>query len=89
MELLQIMIGHALRRHRHARGLTLREAADAAHMSYSYLSEAERGKKPISSDAIWSLSVALGVPLSALLAEVAELVLDEERRADARLVAYA
>jgi len=71
---LQIMIGHVLREHRFALGLTLRNVADLAHISYSYLSEVERGKKPISSDAIWSLSQALGVPLSVMLTEVSDLL---------------
>lgn len=71
---LQIMIGHVLRERRAALGLTLRTVADMAHMSYSYLSEVERGKKPISSDAIWSLSQALNVPLSVMLTEVCDLL---------------
>jgi transcriptional regulator with XRE-family HTH domain len=71
---LQIMIGHVLREHRLAQGKTLRNVGDAAHVSYSYLSEVERGLKPISSEAIWSLSQALEVPISALLAEVSDLM---------------
>lgn len=71
---LQIMIGHVLRQHRLAKGMTLRDVGDGAHVSYSYLSEVERGLKPISSDAIWSLCQALDLPLSALLAEVGDLM---------------
>lgn len=78
---LQIMIGHVLREHRFALGLTLRTVADLASMSYSYLSEVERGKKPISSDAIWSLCQALGLPLSMMLAEVADLLAAAEEGA--------
>ena len=71
---LQIMIGHVLREHRLAQGKTLRQVGDGAHVSYSYLSEVERGLKPISSHPILSLCQALDLPLSALLAEVSDLM---------------
>lgn len=74
------MIGHVLREARSARGMTLRDVAGSAHVSYSYLSEVERGKKPISSDAIWAVCQALGLPLSMLLSEVSELLEAVERR---------
>ena len=77
---LQIMIGHVMREHRHALGMTLRQVAELAHVSHSYLSEVERGKKPISSDAIWSLSQALDLPIYVLLAEVSDLLEQAERR---------
>lgn len=76
---LQIMIGHVLREKRFALGMTLRAVAELAHVSYSYLSEVERGKKPISSDAIWSVCQALGLPLSVMLAEVSDLLADVEK----------
>lgn len=79
-DLLQIMIGHVLRETRSAQGRTLRDVAADAHVSYSYLSEVERGKKPISSDAIWALCQALDLPLSDLLNEVSELLLAVERK---------
>ena len=76
------MIGHVLREHRHRLGMTLRQVAELAHVSYSYLSEVERGKKPISSDAIWCLSQALDLPIYALLAEVSDLLEGAERRSN-------
>lgn len=76
---LQIMIGHVLREARSSQGRSLRDVAGSAHVSYSYLSEVERGKKPISSDAIWSLCQALDLPLSVLLSEVSDLLLAVEK----------
>ena len=80
------MIGHVLREARSARGRSLRDVAGDAHVSYSYLSEVERGKKPISSDAIWAVCQALDLPLSVLLSEVSDLLEQVERR-DALAVA--
>lgn len=77
---LQIMIGHALRQRRQALGLTLREVSRRSFVSIGFLSEVERGKKPISSDAIWSLCNALNLPLYVLLSEVSELLEQAERR---------
>lgn len=74
------MIGHALRQRRQALNLTLREVSRRSFVSIGYLSEVERGKKPISSDAIWSLCNALDMPLYVLLTEVSDLLEEAERR---------
>ncbi len=50
-----------------------RELADAAGLSYSYLAEIENGAKPASANAQAALAEALGMPLSALIAEAERL----------------
>lgn len=74
------MIGHALRRRRQALGMTLRDVSRRSFVSTGFLSEVERGKKPISSDAIWSLCNALDLPLYVLLNEVSDLLEQAERK---------
>lgn len=74
------MIGHVLRLRRQALGLTLREVSSRSFVSIGHLSEVERGKKPISSDAIWSLCNALDLPLYVLLSDVSDLLEQAERR---------
>jgi transcriptional regulator with XRE-family HTH domain len=65
-------IGASLRRRRQAQGRTLREVAQAAGVSLTYLSEVERGLKEASSEVLAAICAALGVVLSELLFEVAE-----------------
>lgn len=72
--MLNIMIGHALHEARIARGLTLRALAADVPMSYSGLSEIEKGKKPPTSELIWGIAQALGIPLSTILAEASDLL---------------
>jgi transcriptional regulator with XRE-family HTH domain len=69
---LRELIGANLRRRRLAQGRTLRQVADAAGISLTYLSEIERGRKEPSSEVLAALSDALGVVLSEVLREVAE-----------------
>ena len=77
--MLNIMIGHALREARLAQGLTLRALAAGVPMSYSGLSEIEKGKKPPTSELIWGIAQALHVPLSAILAEASDLLEEAEK----------
>lgn len=72
MTRLRELIGANLRRRRLAQGRTLRQVADAAGISLTYLSEIERGRKEPSSEVLAALSDALGVVLSEVLREVAE-----------------
>jgi len=74
MILLRRELGDALRERRLAQGNTLRQIAAAAAVSLGYLSEVERGKKEASSELLVAICSALGVPLSALLHEVANRV---------------
>jgi transcriptional regulator with XRE-family HTH domain len=64
-------VGVALRQRRLAQGRTLREVADAAGMSLTYLSEVERGRKEASSEVLEAACAALGLVLADLLFEVA------------------
>ena len=65
------LLGEVLRAERMRQGRTLREVSMAARVSLGYLSEVERGQKEASSELLWAISQALGVPLSQVYAEVA------------------
>jgi transcriptional regulator with XRE-family HTH domain len=56
-----VVSGEKVRNARKARGLTLVELASRARLSYSYLSEIERGSKTPSSDALARLADALNL----------------------------
>jgi transcriptional regulator with XRE-family HTH domain len=69
---LREAVGTALRRRRQDQGRTLREVAEAAGVSLTYLSEIERGRKEASSEVLEAVCAALGLVLADLLFEVAE-----------------
>ena len=69
---LRQAVGEALRRRRQAQGRTLREVADAAGVSLTYLSEVERGRKEASSEVLEAVCAALDLGLADLFFEVAE-----------------
>jgi transcriptional regulator with XRE-family HTH domain len=69
---LREAVGDALRRRRQAQGRTLREVADAAGVSLTYLSEVERGRKEASSEVLEAVCAALHCRLADLFFEVAE-----------------
>jgi len=81
------LIGASLRRRRQAQGRTLREVAQAAGVSLTYLSEVERGLKEASSEVLQAICAALGVVLSDLLFEVAEALVRLEVQAGAHTTA--
>ncbi len=70
MDLLSA-IGETLRATRNDRGLTLRQVAEGAHVSISYLAEIERGEKDPSSRVLESVAEGLGVELAGLLIRIA------------------
>jgi transcriptional regulator with XRE-family HTH domain len=69
---LREAVGEALRRRRQAQGRTLREVAEAAGVSLTYLSEVERGRKEASSEVLEAVCAALRLRLAELFFEVAE-----------------
>jgi transcriptional regulator with XRE-family HTH domain len=69
---LREAVGEALRRHRLDQGRTLREVAEAAGVSLTYLSEVERGRKEASSEVLEAVCAALHLGLAELFFEVAE-----------------
>jgi transcriptional regulator with XRE-family HTH domain len=69
---LREAVGGALRRRRLAQGRTLREVAEAAGVSLTYLSEVERGRKEASSEVLEAVCAALDLSLAELFFEVAE-----------------
>jgi DNA-binding XRE family transcriptional regulator len=80
------LAGASLRRRRKAQGRTLREVADQAGVSLTYLSEVERGRKEPSSEVLEAVCEALGVLLSDVLFEVAHtLVRLEAARSGVRV----
>lgn len=71
-------LGRSLRQKRVEKGLGLRELARMASYSPSMVSDAELGKKEISSNALSSLSEALGVEVSSILRTVADIISSAE-----------
>jgi transcriptional regulator with XRE-family HTH domain len=64
-------IGDTLRALRRERRLTLREVAEGAHISVSYLAEIERGEKDPSSRVLESVAEGLGMSVGELLRHIA------------------
>ena len=64
-------IGETLRAERNERGLTLKQVAEGAHVSVSYLAEIERGEKDPSSRVLESVASGLDVEVSELLVRIA------------------
>ena len=64
-------IGDTLRAERTEKGLTLKQVAEGAHVSVSYLAEIERGEKDPSSRVLESIARGLDVELSELLIRIA------------------
>ena len=64
-------IGETLRAERNERGLTLKQVAEGAHVSVSYLAEIERGEKDPSSKVLESIASGLGIGVSELLVRIA------------------
>ncbi len=64
-------IGETLRAERNERGLTLKQVAEGAHVSVSYLAEIERGEKDPSSRVLESIAGGLDVEVSELLVRIA------------------
>ena len=69
-DLLQA-IGETLRAERTERGLTLKQVAEEAHVSVSYLAEIERGEKDPSSKVLENIAGGLEVEVSDLLIRIA------------------
>ena len=69
-DLLQA-IGETLRAERTERGLTLKQVAEGAHVSVSYLAEIERGEKDPSSRVLESIAGGLDVEVHELLMRIA------------------
>jgi transcriptional regulator with XRE-family HTH domain len=64
-------IGDTLRAERTEKGLTLKQVAEGAHVSVSYLAEIERGEKDPSSRVLESIARGLDVELNELLIRIA------------------
>src|SRR5687768_13086614 len=64
-------IGETLRAERTERGLTLKQVAEGAHVSVSYLAEIERGEKDPSSRVLESIASGLDIEVSELLVRIA------------------
>jgi transcriptional regulator with XRE-family HTH domain len=63
-------LGEAIAARRHELGLTRREVAERAGLSYPYVAQLERGQKSPSSASLFALAAALEVPVADLLGEV-------------------
>ena len=80
MPLLRHEIGDVLRDVRQLQGRTLREVSHDARVSLGYLSEVERGQKEASSELLASICQALDIPLSYLLREVSDRLVEQVAR---------
>lgn len=67
-----------LRRIREEKGLTLRELAKKADLSYSTISQYETGRRTPSFEAVESIRIALEVPLSDLVCPVSAATTDQD-----------
>ncbi len=65
-------IGETLRAERTERGLTLKQVAEGAHVSVSYLAEIERGEKDPSSRVLENIARSLDMEVSELLIRIAD-----------------
>lgn len=72
--LLREALGTTLRAFREDSRRTLRDLALAASVSPGYLSELERGRKEVSSELLASICHALGVHVSTVILEAAEMM---------------
>lgn len=62
-------LGEVVREQRLANGLQLRDVSEKGHLSYSFLSEVERGLKECSSDYLTAIANGLGVEAHDLIIE--------------------
>jgi transcriptional regulator with XRE-family HTH domain len=67
-------IGDTLRAERTEQGLTLKQVAEGAHVSVSYLAEIGRGEKDPSSRVLENIARGLDVEISELLVRIASAV---------------
>ncbi|WP_010118842.1 helix-turn-helix domain-containing protein [Corynebacterium nuruki] len=72
--LLREALGATLRGLREDAHRSLRDLADQAKVSPGYLSELERGRKEVSSELLASICHALGVQVSRVILEAAEMM---------------
>jgi transcriptional regulator with XRE-family HTH domain len=78
--LIREACGQAIRSHRTSQQIGMRQLAGIAGISYSFLSEVERGKKEISSEKLEDLCVAMGVSVPALLQGCAKMIYQSTQR---------
>jgi len=76
---LRQLIGDVLRSTRMRQGRTLRQVSADARVSLGYISEVERGQKEASSELLAAICTALEVPLSSILREASERMLEQEQ----------
>lgn len=69
--LLRELLGHVLRRERHAQHRTLAHVAASSGVSIQHLSDVERGRKDPSSEVLAAICGALGLGVAELAARVA------------------
>jgi transcriptional regulator with XRE-family HTH domain len=77
--LMRVAIGRELRELRLNQKRSLREVSGTAQISVGYLSEIERGQKELSSELLRSVTRALGVEVSSVLAAAAASLNWQER----------
>jgi transcriptional regulator with XRE-family HTH domain len=66
-------LGAAVRAHRHAKGMTLEDLADASGINVTYVSDIERGRSNPTIGKLSDLASVFEIRISVLLAEAEEL----------------
>ncbi|MDO3411486.1 helix-turn-helix transcriptional regulator [Saccharibacillus sp. CPCC 101409] len=75
------MVGEQIRKHRKLRGLTQERLAEMSGLSFSYVSDVERGTRNISLESLGKLVYALSIKPAQLFEDVNErMSADEESR---------
>lgn len=72
--------GRVIRRRRMMADITLAETSRLTGISISHLSEVERGKKNISSEALEKIAHMLGMTTATMLREIADEITKTSRR---------
>lgn len=67
-------LGHVIRKHRMAAGLSQEMLAERSGLHWTYVSQVERGKRNISVEALRRIGSALDISASTLLSEAEYLI---------------
>jgi transcriptional regulator with XRE-family HTH domain len=78
--MLREVYGRVLRDYREEAGMSMRRLAHSTGISYSYISDVERGKKEASSEMLQDLCTGLGLSTLDLLQMSTQELLKEEPR---------
>lgn len=67
---VQVALGTAVRKHRHAKLITQEELAERASLHANYIGSVERGERNVSLFNLWRIAHGLGMTTSELLVDL-------------------